>query len=587
MRAIRRTKIVCTIGPASESVPILEKLMAEGMNVARLNFSHGTHEEHLVRVQAIRTASANSGYRVALMLDTKGPEIRTGRIKDGGTINLIDGERIWLTTEQIEGDQHRLSISYAGFAEDVRPGMMVLIADGLIGLKVLDIKNGEVECEVVNGGEIGSQKNVNIPGATIRLPALTQKDIDDVHFAIKNNMDFIAASFVRKASDVHEIRQLLEENDAEIDIIAKIENQEGLDNIDEIIKVADGVMVARGDLGVEIPTEEVPLVQKLIIKKCNHAGKPVVTATQMLESMVRNPRPTRAEASDVANAIFDGTDAIMLSGETASGKYPVEAVKTMARIANRTEAVLPYFELLQERRITSKTTIPDAIGHATCTTAHDLGASSIITPTASGSTARIISKYRPKAHIIACANDDLVLNKLCMAWGVIPLRIPDYHGTDAMIDEAIASSLEAKLIRCGDLVVLTAGVPAGVPGSTNLIKVHVVADVLARGTGIGNRAVVGRVCVALTPEEAARNVQPGDVLVTTSTDKEYIPAMGRISAIITEEGGLTSHAAIVGLNLGIPVVVGAKKATSRLKTGTVVTVDSVHGLVYRGATKIL
>lgn len=583
---MRRTKIVCTIGPASESVEVLKQLIYEGMNVARLNFSHGTHEEHLRRVEAIRQAAASTGRRVAIMLDTKGPEIRTGILKEE-TVILEEGKQITLTTEDIPGDASRMSISYKGLPQDVKPGNMILIADGLIGLQVLSVRGNEILCEVIHGGEIGSRKNVNVPGASIRLPALTEKDIADINFAIDHQLDFIAASFVRKSSDVLEIRRILEERGANIDIIAKIENQEGVDNLNEIIMVADGVMVARGDLGVEIPTEDVPLVQKKIIKACNQVGKPVVTATQMLESMIRNPRPTRAEASDVANAILDGTDAIMLSGETAAGRYPVEAVRTMARIARRTEMALPYREMLREKMISAQPTIPDAIGHATCTTAMDLDASAIITATSTGSSARIVAKYRPESPIIAVTTVDEVANRLCIVWGVNPLKVRETQGTDQMIEEAINSSLEAGLIRTGDLVVLTAGVPIGVPGSTNLIKVHLVADVLVRGTGVGNKAVAGRACVALTPDEALACMRQGDILVTVSTDKEYVPAMERAAAIVCEEGGLTSHAAIIGLTLGIPVVVGAEGATRMITDREIITVDSTRGLIYKGVTKVL
>jgi len=346
-------------------------------------------------------------------------------------------------------------------------------------------------------------------------------------------------------------------------------------------------MVARGDLGVEIPTEEVPLVQKVMIDKCNLVGKPVITATQMLESMMRNPRPTRAEASDVANAIFDGTDAIMLSGETAAGKYPVESVKTMARIARRTEEAAYYQDVLVGKRIAYKPSITDAISHATCSVSIDLGASAIITSTKSGSTARMVAKYRPSAPIIATTPIERVAAKLCLVWGVYPVMVQDTEGTDMMIDESITASLNAGLIRCGDLVVITAGVPVGVPGTTNLIKVHIVADVLVHGTGVGNRAVIGRVCLALGPDEARARMRPGDILVTRATDREFIPAIEKAAAIVVEEGGLTSHAAIVGLTLGIPTVVGVEDAVRFLSDGEIITVDSVRGLIYRGATKVL
>lgn len=583
---MRRTKIVCTIGPASQPVDVLRELIRSGMNVARLNFSHGTHQEHEARIQAIRQAAREEGRTVAILLDTKGPEIRIGMLK-GDSAVLQEGQEVVLTTEEILGDARRISVTYAGLPGDVAPGDTVLLDDGLIGLEVLSTQDSEIRCLVKNGGEVSNRKGVNVPGKEVRLPAVTEKDIADIRFGILNGVDFIAASFIRSASDVLEIRRILEEQGASIQIIAKIESQSGVRNIDDIIKVSDGVMVARGDLGVEIPAEEVPLVQKMIIGKCHQAGKPVITATQMLDSMIRNPRPTRAEASDVANAIFDGTDAIMLSGETAAGKYPVEAVRTMARIAGRTEQALQYKEILHNMPAPPQHTITDSISYATCNIALDLQAAAIITPTASGSTARMVSKYRPLAPIIAASPREEVLRSLCLVWGVNPLLVAHADGTDEMITRAVDGALEARMIKSGDLVVITAGVPVGVPGTTNLIKVHIIGEVLARGTGIGPRTAVGTVRITRTGEEAKAKVQPGDILVTIATDRDFIPAMERVGAVITEEGGLTSHAAIVGLNLGIPVVVGVEGATSLLEDGITVTVDSRRGLIYRGVTKVL
>lgn len=583
---MRRTKIVCTIGPASESVETLAELIREGMNVARLNFSHGTHEEHAKRLENIRQATVVSNRPVATLLDTKGPEIRLGVLKRE-PILLQQGQEFTLTTEEIEGDSSRASVSYKELPRDVQPGSVIRINDGLVGLTVKEVEGTEIRCEVVNGGEIGSRKGVNVPGVVVNLPAVTGKDIADIEFAIKHGMDFIAASFVRKASDVLAIRRVLEEHGSDIQVIAKIESHEGVNNIDEILKVADGIMVARGDLGVEIPTEEVPLVQKMLIEKCNKAGKPVVTATQMLESMVRNPRPTRAEASDVANAIFDGTDAIMLSGETAAGKYPVEAVRTMARIAARAEQALRFEEILGKKGIAPQRTVTDAISHATVTTAQDLGASAIISSTKSGHTARMVSKYRPRARVIAVTPKMDVVRKLQLVWGVQPVLVAETEGTDEMFAASVQGALSAGLIKAGDLVVITAGVPVGVPGTTNLLKVHVVGDVLAKGTGIGTRAITGHVKIAKTAREALEKANPGDILVTGATDRDFVPAMEKVAAVITEEGGLTSHAAIVGLNLGIPVVVGVEGATSILEDDLVVTVDGVRGLVYRGAAKVL
>ena len=583
---MRRTKIVCTVGPASDPVEILSKMIAAGMNVARLNFSHGTHEEHARRVEAVRRAAGELGTIVGIMLDTKGPEIRTGLLQTD-KITLDTGNRIILTTEEIRGNAERLSISYKGLVSDVSPGSKILLADGLVELEVISVDGTEITCKVVNGGEIGSRKNVNLPGVVVNLPAVTDKDVEDIKFAVTKGFDFIAASFVRTASDVIAVRRVLEENDSDMQIIAKIENHQGVENIDEILRVADGIMVARGDMGVEIPTEEVPLVQKMIIQKCNRVGKPVITATQMLESMVHNPRPTRAEATDVANAIFDGTDAIMLSGETAAGKFPVEAVKMMDRLAVRTERALGFEELLGRKEISPARTVTDAISHATCTTALDLGAKAIITSTKSGHTARMVSKYRPKARIIAVTPRMDVVRKMSLVWGVNPLLVSETSGTDEMIASAIQTALAARLIGCGDLVVITAGIPVGVPGTTNLLKVHIVGDVVARGAGIGTRAVTGTLKIVRTAREAAERVEPGDIMVTPSTDKDFVPSMEKAAAVITEVGGLTSHAAIVGLNLGIQVVVGVEGATSILKDGSTATVDGMRGLIYKGATKVL
>lgn len=583
---MRKTKIVCTIGPASNSIEVIRELINAGMDVARLNFSHGTHEEHRASIIKLRQAAAETGKNIAVMLDTKGPEIRIGVLK-GGKVTLKEGSQVVLTTEEVEGDETRISVTYKGLPSAVQPGNTILLSDGMIGLKVIEAGEKEVKCEVVFGGELTDHKGVNLPGIHLDLPALTEKDIDDINFGIDNDVDFIAASFVRRAADVLAIRRLLESRDADIHIIAKIENEEGVKNLDEIIKVADGIMVARGDLGVEIPAEDVPLIQKRIIEKCNREGRPVVTATQMLESMIHNPRPTRAEASDVANAILDGTDAVMLSAETAAGKYPVEAVKMMVRIAERTEDALDYGQLLQRRAAAAPRTLTDAISHATCTTAQDLGAAAIITSTKSGFTARMVSKYRPRAPVIAVSPVERVLRKLRIVWGVQPLEIKQSANTDEMIKDAIDVTLKKGFIKCGDLVVITAGVPAGVPGTTNLLKVHIVGEVLARGTGIGNQAVVGKVRVCRKPEEAVEKVKTGDILVATSTDRDFIAGMQKAGAIITEEGGLTSHAAIVGINLGIPVVVGVDGATGILKEGDTVTVDSMRGLIYKGVTTVL
>ncbi|MHB1128030.1 MAG: pyruvate kinase [Bacillota bacterium] len=584
---MRRTKIVCTVGPACDGEDVLGKMLIGGMDIARLNLSHGTPDEHRQRIAMIRRAAAASNKTIAIMADTKGPEIRTGEMQ-GGKALLESGSQVIVTTEPVVGNASRFTIGYRDLPRDLRPGSMILIADGILRLQVENIVNEtELACLVVDGGELGNHKGVILPGVEPRLPAVTDQDQSDIRMVAREKVDFIAASFIRRAEDVLALRKIIEGENIHIDIIAKIENRSGVENIDDILAVADGIMVARGDLGVEIPAEEVPLVQKEIIRKCNLAGKPVITATQMLESMISNPRPTRAEASDVANAILDGTDAIMLSGETAAGKYPVQAVETMARIACRAEEAIHHEELLRAKGINHSCTVTDAISHATCTIALELGAAAIITPTASGSTARMVSKYRPGAPVIAASANADVLRRLCVVWGVVPLLVESPRGTDEMIGKAVDAALEAGLISQGDLVVVTAGIPAGIAGTTNLLKVHIVGRVLVKGTGIGHQAAAGRVRIALTAGEAVEKVENGDILVTSGTDKDFIPAMEKAGAIITETGGLTSHAAIVAINMGIPAVVGVKEAIYQLTEGDIVTVDGTRGLVYHGVTRVL
>ncbi|USK38188.1 pyruvate kinase [Cytobacillus firmus] len=586
---MRKTKIVCTIGPASESVEKLTQLIEAGMNVARLNFSHGDFEEHGQRIQNIREASEKTGKTVAILLDTKGPEIRTNNMVDGA-IELRAGENIIITMNEVEGTAEKFSVTYAGLIEDVHTGSKILLDDGLIGLEVtkIDKANSEIHTKILNSGTLKNKKGVNVPGVSVNLPGITEKDAQDIIFGIEQGVDFIAASFVRRASDVLEIRQLLEEHNASyINIIPKIENQEGVDNIEEILEISDGLMVARGDLGVEIPAEEVPLVQKQLIKKCNAQGKPVITATQMLDSMQRNPRPTRAEASDVANAIFDGTDAIMLSGETAAGSYPVEAVQTMHNIASRAESALDHKEILSNRSKDNEHNITDAIGESVAHTALNLDVNAIITPTESGHTARMISKYRPKAPIVAVTSNDHVSRRLSLTWGVYPQIGQKASTTDDMLDIAVEESLNSGIVASGDLVVITAGVPVGEAGTTNLMKIHVVGDILAKAQGIGRKSAFGKVVVARNAEEALAKVTEGSILVTIGSDREMVPAIEKCSALITEEGGLTSHAAVVGLNIGIPVIVGVENATSLLKDGQEITVDSQRGVIYNGHASVL
>lgn len=583
---LRKTKIVCTIGPASENLHVLKGLIRNGMNVARLNFSHGTHPEHAERIRMIRQAAEEEKKTVGILLDTKGPEIRTGDLKVE-SIQLEKGQSFILTTDEIEGDQERVSITYKDLPKELEVGTTILIDDGLIELTVEEITSYDIHCQVKNGGILKSKKGVNIPGVKINLPGITQKDAEDILFGIEHEVDFIAASFVRKQEDILQIRKILEEHQSKALIIAKIENQEGIENLDSILKVADGIMIARGDMGVEIPVEEVPIVQKEIIRKCNQLGKMVITATQMLDSMQRNPRPTRAEASDVANAILDGTDAIMLSGETAAGKYPIESLQMMNSIASRIESVLNYDELYQQRTKEIGQSITDSISQAVVSTAQNLDCQAIITPTESGYTARMVSKYRPKVPIIAVTPNQWVLRQLSLMWGVYPILGTPATSTDEMFQASISSVLDSKIVKQGDLVILTAGVPVGESGNTNLMKVHVMGGVLAQGQGVGNKVVTGRTILGFSSEEILQKMEDGAIIVTRSTDKSLVPAMKRASAIVTEEGGLTSHAAIVGVSLGIPVVVGVKDATSKIEDHKEITVDSKHGKIYSGHANVL
>ncbi|ABO50822.1 pyruvate kinase [Desulforamulus reducens MI-1] len=583
---MRRTKIVCTIGPASEDVETLKNMMLAGMNVARLNFSHGTHEDHAKRIAAIRQSADELNKNIAILLDTKGPEIRLKKFAQPPVI-LKQDQQFTLTTREVTGDNTIVSVTYQDLPKDVKPGSRIAVADGLIEMVVESVEGPDVHCRVVNGGQLSNQKGVNLPGVNVNLPSITEKDIEDIRFGIEQRVDFIAASFIRKPGDVLAIRQILEEYDADIDIIAKIESRQGVENLTGIINVADGIMVARGDLGVEIPAEEVPVLQKTMIEMCNRAGKPVITATQMLESMTQNPRPTRAEASDVANAIFDGTDAIMLSGETAAGKYPVQTVETMARIAQRAELAVNFDDLLEIRGAAIQRTVTDGISQAVCSVARELGVTAIVTATASGHTARMISKYRPKVPVIAVTPRSNVLRKMALVWGVVPLLIEDVHGTDEMINISVEAALASGHITAGDLIVITAGVPVGVHGTTNMMKVHTVGTLLAKGTGIGQKAVTGKVRICRTAEEAMVKVQPGDILVTMATDRDFVSAMQKAKAVITEEGGLTSHAAIVGLEFGLPVIVGVDNATGILPDDEIITVDSQRGLIYGGVARVL
>lgn len=575
---IRKTKIVCTMGPNLFEKHLIAPLMKAGMNVARFNFSHGTYETHQHYYDEVCRIRDELGLPVATMLDTKGPEIRVRSFKNG-RVTLQNGQLFTLTTDEVEGDEERVSITYKELPQDIAVGSCILIDDGLIGMQVERIDGADIVCRVLNGGVVSNNKGVNIPNAHLSMPFISEKDHQDILFAIKNGYDFIAASFTRCADDIMQIRHILQENNCHtINIIAKIENMEGVENIDEILRVVDGVMVARGDLGVEVPLEDVPSLQKKLIQRGIAAGKPVITATQMLDSMIKNPRPTRAEATDVANAIYDGTSAIMLSGESAVGAYPVEAVETMVRIALRAEADMDYIRRFS-RDTSASTDVTNAISHATVTSAHDLNASAIITVTKSGSTARILSRYRPACVIVGCTTEKHVWRQLALSWGTVPLMIAEESNTDDLFEHAVDAAVQNGLVHDGELVVLTAGVPLGISGTTNLMKVHVVGHLLSRGQGLHGGKVVAPLCVIRNLEKDAKDFNTGDVIVCHQTTREMFSMLRKSSAIVLEDDNPEGHGAIAGMSLDIPVIIGAKNATNILKSGAVVTVDGEKGTV--------
>ena len=473
----KKTKIICTMGPATDDDEVLKDLMRSGMDIARLNFSHGDHEEQLGRIKRIKKFREELNLPIAILLDTKGPEIRTGLLETDDDVELVTGQEYTLTTRDIKGNNEITSITYAELPQDVEAGNTILIDDGLIELKVKEIKDGtDIVCDVINGGLLGSRKGVNVPNVRVNLPSITEKDKADIEFGLENGIDFIAASFIRIAEAVEEIKDIIGAHNMHVGVISKIENMEGVENIDAIIDASAGIMVARGDMGVEIPEEEVPIIQKMIIKKVIAAGKVVITATQMLDSMMKNPRPTRAETTDVANAIYDGTSAIMLSGETAAGAYPVEAVKMMAKIAKRTEEAINYRKRFDDMAKYTNPGITDAICHATCSTAYDLDAKAIITVTKTGFSARMIAKYRPGCDIIGCAMDEKVCRQLNLSWGVQPILLGEEWEVFVLFERAINACKKEGLLENGDITVITSGVPIGRSGTTNMLKVQVVAD---------------------------------------------------------------------------------------------------------------
>ncbi|HNX61846.1 MAG TPA: pyruvate kinase [Candidatus Limiplasma sp.] len=575
----RKTKIVCTLGPATESDDVLREMMRSGMDVARLNFSHGTHETHGKTMARVKKLREELGLPIAIMLDTKGPEIRLGNFAKG-KVSLKRGQTFVLCTETVAGDEKHATVTYKDLPRDVKEGTVILLDDGLISLTVLSLTDQEITCRVENDGDISDHKGVNVPGAQLSMPFLSEQDKADILFGIEKDIDFVAASFTRCAADILDIRKLFSSNGGkDIGIIAKIENHQGVKNIDEILRVSDGVMVARGDLGVEIPLEEVPVLQKMLIRKAYSSGKQVITATQMLESMITNPRPTRAEATDVANAIYDGTSATMLSGETAAGQYPVEALRTMARIAFRAEADINYVKRFKERENEHTPDVTNAISHATVTSAHDLGAAAIITVTKSGRTARMISKYRPDCPIICCTMEDSVCRRLNLSWGVIPLKIEEIHNTDDLFERAVRAGEEAGLLHNGELVVMTAGVPLSISGTTNLMKVHVVGHILVTGHGVSHRKVRASLCVCESEADAEKNFNDGDILVIHQTTNRLLPQVRKAAGLVLEDGDPNGHGSIAGMSLDIPVIIGAENATRILKTGAVVMLDAERGVV--------
>ena len=579
---MRKTKIICTLGPSTDKGDVLHDLIANGMNVARFNFSHGSYEEHGGRLAKLKALREELGKPVAALLDTKGPEIRLKEFKNG--VEMLEaGQTFTLTTREVEGTKEICSVTYKDLPQDVQPGGTIMLDDGLIMLRIEQVTDTDIICTVLNSGKIKTKKGVNVPGVHLSMPYLSQKDREDIIFGVQNGFDFIAASFVRTAQDVYDIRNLLNEYDSNIRIIAKIENREGVNNIDSILSAADAVMVARGDLGVEIDFTELPGIQKSVIDRSFSFGKPIVTATQMLDSMMVNPRPTRAEISDVANAIYDGTSAIMLSGETAAGDYPVEALKTMSAIAERTENEEHY---RPQRHAEIQISVSDATAHAACLTAKDVNAAAIVTVSESGNTARLLSKYRPKQPIIACVMDEQVQRQLSLSWGITSLLMGPAHSTDELIEMSTALAEKNGYLHNGELTVVTAGVPVGVSGTTNMIKIHMVGNCLATGVGVGRGktdlvSASGKACVCRTLEEVKAKFRPGMVLVVPSTTNEMLSYVRDAAALVVEEPGLNSHAAIVGNSLLKPTIVGAAGACSHIRDGLDIAVDCAHGSVQR------
>lgn len=575
----RKTKIVCTIGPASEDEKTLRTLISLGMDVARLNFSHGDYNVHGERIELIRKISEELGKSTAILQDLQGPKIRIGELEKENII-LKDGEEISLTPKECVGNEKILYVNYPHILEDVKEGDRILIDDGLIELKVRKINGDKVLCDIIHGGPLSSHKGVNFPDTPLRVSSLTEKDKKDVLFGIENKVDFIALSFVQRAQDIIELKEILELHDARIPVIAKIEKKEAIQNFKEILEVADGIMVARGDLAVEVSNEEVPLLQKKIIRETRLSGKPVITATQMLISMVNNPTPTRAEVSDVANAILDGTDAIMLSNETAVGKYPIEAFKMMDKIARKVEEEFPYDSFLAPL---CNENITQSITYSACEISRQIKAKAIITATHSGFTARQISKYRPSVPIFAITHFPEVQRRLSLSWGVIPLLTEVFYTTDEMFDKSTRLLLQKGYINSGDTVVITAGVPMGISGMTNLIKVHVISEIIGRGHGLGGDTKIARAVIAETAKEALSKTQEGDILIIKEYSEEIASLSDKLQGLIIESEKL--HPDLIALrSKGLAIIVGAE-IKEKISSGEIITIDPERGVIYKGVIR--
>lgn len=579
-KRMRKTKIICTLGPSTDEEFILKEMMLSGMDVARLNMSHQTREIQKLRIEKVKKLREEVDLPIAVLIDTKGPEIRIGKFQTP-KVQLVEGQIFNLYTEEKFGDETGVSISAKELQKDIYPGVRILIDDGLIELNVKEYDDEKIVCEVLNAGVLSANKSINIPQIRLSLPFLGQNDIEDIRFAVEQKVDFIAASFTRSADDIRLLKEELRKNKGEfIKIIAKIENIDGVNNIDEILSVSDGIMVARGDLGVEVPIEEIPIIQKELIKRANKLGKHVIIATQMLDSMINNPRPTRAEATDVANAIYEGASAIMLSGETASGKYPIQALRTMSKIATRIEFDIDYAQQFFEKNNIANSSVTSAISHATCSTAHDLGVKTIITATKSGRTAEALSKYRPACKIIAGTTNETTLRQMNLLWGVCPILMKNKNSTDKIFKHVVEAAQKHGHVLTGDLVVLTLGIPFGVSGTTNLLKVHLVGNILVSGTGINQGQVCANLCVCNNEDDIKNQFKSGDILVIPDVSRNIINILEEASGVIIENDIAESLIHELKILSNKPIIIGAKNATTLLKNGTAVTLDADKGIVF-------